>query len=117
VPTKTAPSLALLSWTGEGNYDERLEGRDKDRARSLTCQLQSRTNQTELGEKRPSEALPPLLIALALASRGSVSELTSTVCRTGGKLLTEATAIAPHYQNLAMQTYNTLQIIFGTVGQ
>jgi len=31
VPTRTALSLPLLSWTGEKEYDERLEGRDKDR--------------------------------------------------------------------------------------
>jgi len=28
-PNKTAVSLALLNWTGERKYDERLEGRDK----------------------------------------------------------------------------------------
>jgi len=32
VPSKAALSLALLSWTGERKYDERLEGQDKDRA-------------------------------------------------------------------------------------
>jgi len=32
VPTKTTV-LLLLSWTGERKYDERLEGRDKDRER------------------------------------------------------------------------------------
>jgi len=36
VPTKTALSLPLLTWTGERKYDERLEGRDKNRERSLT---------------------------------------------------------------------------------
>jgi len=36
VPTKAAPSLHLLSWTGEKKYDERLLGRDKDMERSLT---------------------------------------------------------------------------------
>jgi len=36
VPTKTTLSLPLLSWTGERKYDERLEGQDKDRERSLT---------------------------------------------------------------------------------
>jgi len=36
VPIKTALSLPLLSWTGERKYDERLQGRDKDRERSLT---------------------------------------------------------------------------------
>ena len=50
VPTKTALSLPLLSWTGERKYDERLEGRDKDRARPLTsyCHGQNRLN---LGRK------------------------------------------------------------------
>jgi len=50
VPTKTALSLPLLSWTGERKYDERLEGREKDRERSLTsyCQGQNRLN---LGRK------------------------------------------------------------------
>jgi len=36
VPTKTALSLPLLSWTRERKHDERLEGQDKDRERSLT---------------------------------------------------------------------------------
>jgi len=36
VPTKTALSLPLLSWTGERKYDEKLEGRDKDRETTLT---------------------------------------------------------------------------------
>jgi len=51
VPTKTTPSLPLLNWTGERKYDERLEGRDKDRDRSLTnyCQGQKKI---ELGKKR-----------------------------------------------------------------
>jgi len=50
VPTKTALSL-LLCWTGEREYDERLEGRDKDRERSLTnyCHRQNRLN---LGTKK-----------------------------------------------------------------
>jgi len=50
VPTKTALSLPLLSRTGEMKYDERLEGRDKDRERSLTnyCHGQNRLN---LGRK------------------------------------------------------------------
>jgi len=50
VPTKTALSLPLLSWTGERRYDERLVGRDKDRERSLTsyCLRQNRLN---LGRK------------------------------------------------------------------
>jgi len=40
----------LLSWTGKRKYDERLEGRDKDRERSLTnyCHRQNRLN---LGRK------------------------------------------------------------------
>jgi len=44
MPTKTALSLPLLSWTGERKGDERLEGRDKDRERSLTnyCHGQNR---------------------------------------------------------------------------
>jgi len=50
VLTKTALSLPLLSWTGERKYDERLEGRDKDREGSLTsyCHGQNRLN---LGRK------------------------------------------------------------------
>jgi len=50
VPIKTALSLPLLSWTGERKYGERLEGRDKDRGRSLTnyCHGQNRLN---LGRK------------------------------------------------------------------
>jgi len=46
VPTKTALSLPLLSWTGERKYDERLMGGDKDRERSLTnyCHRQNRFN-------------------------------------------------------------------------
>jgi len=36
VPTKAALSMPLHSWTGEGEYGERLEGRDKDGERSLT---------------------------------------------------------------------------------
>ena len=49
-PTKTALSLSLLSWTGERKYDERVQGRDKDRERSLTsyCHGQNRLN---LGRK------------------------------------------------------------------
>ena len=35
MPTKTALSLPLLRETGEGKYDERLMGIDKDRERSL----------------------------------------------------------------------------------
>jgi len=50
VPTKTALSLPILSWTGERKYDERLKDRDKDRERSLTncCHGQNRLN---LGRK------------------------------------------------------------------
>ena len=50
VPTKTVLSLPLPSWTGERKCDERLEGRDKDRERSLTnyCHGQNRLN---LGRK------------------------------------------------------------------
>jgi len=50
VPTKTALSLPLLSWTGERKYDERLESQDKDMERSLTnyCYGQNRLN---LGRK------------------------------------------------------------------
>jgi len=50
VPAKTAPSLPLLNWTEERKYDERLEGQDKDRERSLTnyCHGQTRLN---LGRK------------------------------------------------------------------
>ena len=50
VPTKTALSLPLLSWTGERKGDERLKGRDKGRERSLTnyCHGQNRLN---LGRK------------------------------------------------------------------
>jgi len=36
VPSKTALSLPLFNRTGERKYDERLEGGDKDRERSLT---------------------------------------------------------------------------------
>jgi len=45
VPIKAALSLFLLSWIGERKY-ERLEGRDKDRKRSLTnyCHRQNRLN-------------------------------------------------------------------------
>ena len=51
VPTKTALSLPLLSWTGERKYDERLMSRDKDRERSLTsyCHGQKTLN---LGRKK-----------------------------------------------------------------
>jgi len=51
VPTKTALSLHLLSCTGKRKYDERLEGRDKDRERSLTnyCHGQNRLNSGRKG--------------------------------------------------------------------
>jgi len=44
VPTKTALSLPLLSWTGVRNYSERLMGGDKDRERSFAnyCHGQNR---------------------------------------------------------------------------
>jgi len=50
VPTKITLSLPLLSWTGERKYDERLEGRDKDREKLLTnyCHGKNRVN---LGRK------------------------------------------------------------------
>jgi len=43
---QTALSLPILNWTGERKYDERLEGRYKDRGRSLTsyCHGQNRLN-------------------------------------------------------------------------
>jgi len=43
-------SLPRFNWTGERKYDERLEGQDKDRERSLTyyCHGQNRLN---LGRK------------------------------------------------------------------
>ena len=46
VPIKTTLSLPLLNWTEERKYDERLEGRDKDRERTLTnyCHEQNRLN-------------------------------------------------------------------------
>jgi len=50
VPTETAPSLHLLSWTGERKYDERLEGRDKDWERSLTNYHHGQ-NRLNLGSK------------------------------------------------------------------
>jgi len=50
VPTKTALSLPLLSWTGERKYVERLEGRDKDRERSLTSYPHGQ-NRLNLGRK------------------------------------------------------------------
>jgi len=50
VPTRTALSLPLISWTRERKYDERLEDPDKDRERSLAsyCHGQNRLN---LGRK------------------------------------------------------------------
>jgi len=50
VPTKTTLSLPLLSWTGQRKYDERLEGQDKDREKSLTNYRHGQ-KQFELGEK------------------------------------------------------------------
>jgi len=50
VPTKTAPSLPLLSWTGKRKCDERLVGRDKDRERSLTS-CHHEQNRLNLGRK------------------------------------------------------------------
>ena len=46
VPTKSALSLRLLNWTGERRHNGRLEGRGKDRERSLTnyCHGQNRLN-------------------------------------------------------------------------
>jgi len=56
------------------------------------------------------EVLPPSLMGSALGSSGSVLEPagTGSVRHGGGfsQLLTEATPIAPHYQNLATQTHN-----------
>jgi len=50
VPTKTALSLPLLSWTGERKYDERLKGPDKHQEKSLAnyCHAQNILN---LGRK------------------------------------------------------------------
>jgi len=60
------------------------------------------------------KVLPLSLMGLALASSGSVLELAGTgSVRHGGsfwQLLTEATFIAPRYQNLAMQTQYKLFI-------
>jgi len=50
VPTKTTLSLPLLNWTGDRKHDERLEGPDKDRERSLTNYLHGQ-NQLNLGRK------------------------------------------------------------------
>jgi len=50
VPTKTALSLPLLSWTGERKYDERLKGPDKDRERSFTNYHHGQ-NRLNLGRK------------------------------------------------------------------
>jgi len=49
-PPKPLLSLPLLSWTGERKYNERLEGQDKDRERSLTNYCQER-NRLNLGRK------------------------------------------------------------------
>jgi len=50
VPTKTALSSPLLNWIGERKYDERLEGRDKDRERTLT-NYHHRQHRLYLGRK------------------------------------------------------------------
>jgi len=50
MPTKNALSLTLLSCTGQMKYDERVEGRDKDRERSLT-NYWHRQNRLNLGRK------------------------------------------------------------------
>jgi len=50
VATKATLSLPLLSWTGERRCDERLEGGDKDRERSLT-NYHHRQNRLNLGRK------------------------------------------------------------------
>jgi len=57
VPTKAALLLPLLSWTGErGNT---MKGsRVETRQGQITHQLLSRTNQTELGEKREFNSSP-----------------------------------------------------------
>jgi len=44
VPTKTAPSLPLLNWTGERKRDERLEGRDKDRRDHSSVTIMDKTD-------------------------------------------------------------------------
>jgi len=56
-PTKTALSLPLLSWTGEKKYEESLEGRDKDRERSLTSYHHGQ-NRLNFGEKREFNSSP-----------------------------------------------------------
>jgi len=78
VPTKTAPSIPLLSWTGEREYAERLEGRDKGRERSLTSyhhgqnrlncgrkgsliHHQSNQSRTVRNKTRSQKYLPPTL--------------------------------------------------------
>jgi len=53
VPTKTTLSLPLLSWTGERKYDEKLEGWDKDRERSLSNYRHGQ-NRLNLGRKGKS---------------------------------------------------------------
>jgi len=50
VPNKTNPSVPLLNWTEERKYDERLEGRDKDRERSTTSYHHGQ-NRLNLGRK------------------------------------------------------------------
>jgi len=63
VPTKTALALPLLSWAGERRYDERLQGRDKDRERSLTsyCHGQNRLNLGRRGKFNLQDIFPPPL--------------------------------------------------------
>jgi len=50
VPTKTTLSLPLLSLTGERKFGKGLEGRDKDRERSLTSYRHGQ-NRLNLGRK------------------------------------------------------------------
>jgi len=56
MPTKTAQSLPLLHWTGGRKYDERLEGRDKDRERSLAIYHHGQNRQ--VGEKMEFNSSP-----------------------------------------------------------
>jgi len=60
MPTKTPLSLPLLNWTEERKYDERLEGRDKYRERSLTgcCHGQNRLNLGRRGKFNLSPIKP-----------------------------------------------------------
>ena len=50
VPIKATLALSLLSWAGERRYGERLQGRDKDRERSLTSYCHGQ-NRLSLGRK------------------------------------------------------------------